>query len=250
MKWQEVKRVKLIKMMKNKWQQIQEKGQQEKQGIIKTMLGSSAHGILICTMLLATVSWAWFSETISAPAAKIQTAGYGIQAKVISGGDILVTYDYASVTNGDSFDIELAGGVVYDVELTGLGEASWNGGYCIVSAGDNVRYTERIYPGEELKFQVIIRGTDTGRIAFLPYWGYYPEDILEAVSDVQTSPKDIYRVQEDGKYVISDTGSGDSIKDIYRVENDGKYVVSDGDFIVSSGDNNSTVKATTNNDKP
>lgn len=236
-----MKRVKLIEITKNKLQQIKGKGDPGKQGMIRTFLGSSAHGILICIMLLATVSWAWFSETISAPQAKIQTAGYGIQAKVISGGDLLTTYDYASVTDGDSFSIELAGNVLYDVELTGLGEASRNGGYCIVSAGDNVRYTERIYPGEELKFQIMIRGTDTGMIAFLPYWGYYPEDILEEVLDAQSKSKDIYRKDEDGKYVIWEPVRG-SIKDIFRVENGGKYVVSDGDFIVSSGDNSSTVK--------
>lgn len=185
----------------------------------KTFWTASAHSILMGVILFGSVTWAWFSEIVDAPDITVETAGYGIRAEVSGNGAVISNREYGSVTDGDHLVVEVESGIVHDITLTGLGTAEWNGGYCVVSAGDNVRYTQRIKPGEMLKFQILFSGTENGRIEFLPYWGFYPDGILE-----------------------EGDGGNEVIKDIYVIKNeendetDGKYVVSGGDFVVSGGD--------------
>lgn len=185
----------------------------------KTFWAATAHSILIGVILLGSVSWAWFSETVDAPDIKVQTASYGIRAEVSGNGAVISDREYGSVTDGDHLVIELENGIVHDITLTGLGTAGWNGGYCVVSAGDNVRYTQRIKPGGTLEFQILFSGTESGRIEFLPYWGFYPDEILEEGISGTEVIKDTYVVKNDE-----------------TDEKDGKYVVSGGDFMVSGGD--------------
>lgn len=148
---------------------------------IKSLLASSAHGTLICTILLGSVSWAWFTETINAPG-KVQTAKYGITASVSCNGAVVTNGDCSGVTDGDNLVVEVESGKVHDIRLTALGTAELYGGYCVVSAGDDLHYTVPIGGKgnpEEISFQILFRGSGTGKIEFLPYWGIYPNTIPE-----------------------------------------------------------------------
>ncbi len=179
---------------------------------IKSLLASSAHGILICTILLGSVSWAWFTETINAPGIKVQTAEYGITASVSCNGAVVTNGDCSGVTDEGGLIIEMESGKVHDVTLEAYGTAQWRGGYCVVSAGDDLHYTVPI-GGEEnqkkISFQILFRGSGTGKIEFLPYWGIYPNTIPEN-----------QRIPAEGDILV----------------HEGKYVVSDGDMEVSKGD--------------
>ena len=107
---------------------------------IKVFLVSSAHSILICIILLVSVSWAWFSEAVNTPDIRIRTAEYGIEAKVECDGAV-INGEWSSVTAGDNLVIELESGKVHNVTLTARGTAEMFGGYCVVSAGDDLHYT-------------------------------------------------------------------------------------------------------------
>lgn len=205
-----------MKYIKRKHTEMCDKHSQENgRRSIKALLASSAHSILICVMLLGSVSWAWFSQNVDAPDIRVQTAEYGIRATIECNG-VVTGGDYNSyVSDGDHFVIEVESGKVHDITLTGLGTATWRGGYCVVSAGDNIRYTNRILPDETLTFKIYFGGTENGSIEFLPYWGEYPENILGEAN------------KETGEMLI---------KDEYAVLGSGEYIVSGGDFVVTPGD--------------
>lgn len=177
---------------------------------MKSLVASSAHGIVISAILLGSASWAWFSETVDAPDIKVQAAEYGIRAEIGSNGIVVTSGDCSSVTDGDGLVLEVENGKVHDITLTALGTAELYGGYCVVSAGDDLHYTVPIggkgNPGA-ICFQVLFKGSGMGKIEFLPYWGTYPNTIPEGTR----IPVDI-------------------------LIHDGKYVVSDGDIKVSDGD--------------
>lgn len=179
---------------------------------IKSLLISSAHSILICTILLGAVSWAWFTETINTPGIKVQTAEYGITASVSCNGAVVTEGDCSGVTNESGLIINMESGKVHDVTLEAYGTAGKYGGYCVVSAGDDLHYTVPIggeNNQEKITFQVMFRGSGTGRMEFLPYWGTYPNTIPENM-----------RIPVQGDILI----------------HEGKYVVSDEDMEVSKGD--------------
>lgn len=184
---------------------------------IKALLVSSAHGILICTILLGAVSWAWFTQTVDAPSIHIKAAEYGISAQ-IGDGTVVTSGDCSSVTGGDGLVIEVERGKVLDVTLTACGTAELYGGYCVVSAGDDLHYTVQIggeNKPEEITFQMLFRGNGTGKVEFLPYWGTYPLTLPAEWRE------EIILGEEN---VLIDEGSG--------------YVVSGGDIRqVTSGDN-------------
>lgn len=186
----------------------QKETESSRRGIVEVVL-SSAHGIVICVILLVSFSWAWFSEKVDGPSIKIRAATYGIQAEVISGNDTVTSGDYSSVTGKDNLAIEVENGRAYDIKLTGTGTT---GGYCVVSAGDDIHYTEPIEAEGTLMFKIWFPGTGTSRIEFLPYWGEYPKTIPE---------EDMIPKEED------------------VLEKDRAYVVSDGDIMVSGGDRHS-----------
>lgn len=157
---------------------ISEQGNERRS--MKLFLASSAHVIVICVILLGSVSWAWFTQTIDTPDIKVQAAEYGIRAEVSSNGIIVTSGDCCSVTDGDGLVLEVEKGKVHDITLTALGSAELYGGYCVVSAGDDLHYTMPIGGKDNLQvisFQVFFKGSGIGKIEFLPYWGIYPNTI-------------------------------------------------------------------------
>ena len=189
------------------------------------LLASSAHGIIICLILCGSVSWAWFTEVISGPSITVQTASYGLHVDVVSGNVVVTGGDYFGATDEDNYAIEVENGNVYEIILSVPTDEEGNlrqgyaeyGGYCIVSAGDDLHYTvpiggekDGVKNPEEISFKIWFPGTGSSRIEFVPYWGTYP-------STLPTKWKDICI---------------DIIED--RVE----YIVSGGDITVSSADNN------------
>lgn len=181
---------------------------------------SSAHGIIICVILLASFSWAWFSEKVEGPSIRVKAATYGITAKVSHSGNVVTSGDYSGAMDEGNSAIEVENGKVYEISLSVPEETALRtecGGYCIVSAGDDLHYTvpiggekDGVKNPEEIIFQIWFPGTGTSRIEFHPYWGEYPKTIPEEDS----IPK---------------------IRDI--LENGLKYVVSDEGIMVSGGDN-------------
>lgn len=192
--------------------------QKKTKSSIKALLASSAHGILICIILLGTVSWAWFTQIVDAPSTHIKAASYGISAQIKIDGDVVTSGDCSSVTDGDGLVIEVEKGKVLDVTLTASGNAELYGGYCVVSAGDDLHYTVQIGGEgnpEEITFQMLFQGNGTGKVEFLPYWGTYPSTLPEEWREEI--------ILGEGNDLISQ-GSG--------------YVVSGGDVKqVTSGDN-------------
>lgn len=183
---------------------------------VRGLLASSAHSIIICVILLISLSWTWFTEIINAPGNTLQTASYSIRAEVseVSGNGVVTSIDYSSVTDGDHIVLEVENGTVYDINLSATGNAK-NGGYCVVSAGDDLHYTVPI-GGEDnedtISFRIWFAGTGSSRIELLPYWGQYPDTL-----PVMWKEENLL-LQED------------------IIENMGNYVVSGGDITVSGAD--------------
>lgn len=177
---------------------------------IKGFLASSAHTIFICVILLGSVSWAWFTETVSGSKITLQTATYGLQA-VVSGNGVEISENYSGATDeGNNPVIEVENGKVYDICLSVPEDQDTEyGGYCIVSAGDDLRYTVPIggkkdgkQNPEKICFKIWVPGTGTSRIEFLPYWGTYPATLPEKWKNGEILGKD--DIIEDGiGYVIS-----------------------------------------------
>lgn len=180
----------------------------------KSSVLASLHSIVICGLLLTSFCFAWFTEVVKGPSVTVKTATYGIMAEVSCNGAVVTRGDCNGSTEEGGLMVELESGKVHDILLTGLGTASKYGGYCIVSAGDDVRYTELIYPNGELKFKIWFNGDKNGRIKLIPSWGYYPESVLEKV----------------------DEGEKPMLNVKYAFQCDGEYVVSGGDIMVSGGD--------------
>lgn len=185
----------------------------------KSSVLASLHGIVICGLLLASFCFAWFTEVVKGPSITVKTATYGIKAEVSCNGAVVTSGDCIGVSDMDALIFELESGKAHDILLTGLGTAQ-SGGYCIVSAGDDVRYTELIHPNGELKFKIWFNGDENGRIKLIPSWGYYPETVLDKVDEEET-PK---------------------LNAKYAFQRDGEYVVSGGDIMVSDGDNDDPQK--------
>lgn len=180
---------------------------------------ASLHSFIICVMVLASFCFAWFTETVQIPGDTIQAAIYGITAEV-SGNGTVSSGDFSSFHGEESQEyltFEVENGQVYDIRLRAMEGSSAGNGYCIVSAGDDVQYdvyyTSPIGNGAdtEVAFRILFRGTGSSKIAFIPYWGVYPNTIpAEGVVPIPLE------------------------KDI--LVDHGKYVVSDGDIMVSPGD--------------
>lgn len=186
---------------------------------IRGILASSAHTIIICVILLASVCWAWFSKDISGPKITLQTATYGLQA-VVSGNGVEISGNCSGVTGEDNNAvIEVENGKVYDISLSVPKDQSTEyGGYCLVSAGDDLHYTVPIggkkgdEPNpEKISFRIWIPGTGTSKVEFLPYWGTYPDTLPEKWKN------------------------GEILKKEDIIEDGVKYVISGGDITVSSG---------------
>lgn len=107
---------------------------------ILRMLAPSFVGIILCMVCLAGSTWAWFTASVQTQPQTIKTANYSI-AVMVNNQPIS-----ASTT--------MSAGQTYNVVLTASGTAP-SGGYCIVGDGEKLFYTERILPGETLKFTLI-----------------------------------------------------------------------------------------------
>lgn len=133
------------------------------------LLLPSLHGIVICVMCLASVTWAFFSMSINNTGNIIKTAKYDVEIE-ISGSD-------SGFAKMEGYSLLVEEGKLYDVRIKAMGSAELFGGYCIVSAGDAIGHTGQMVPGKELEFSMFFPGTGSRYVEFIPNWGLYRLEI-------------------------------------------------------------------------
>lgn len=126
------------------------------------------HGIAICAMCFGSFTWAWFSASADNEGNKISAATYGAQIEVSGTG--------AGFETVSGYGIQIEEGKRYDIRITATGSAP-KGGYCIVSAGDDVCHTVQMIPEDTLTFSVCFPGSGTRYVEFIPSWGTYRVEI-------------------------------------------------------------------------
>ncbi len=133
--------------------------------------------ILICTFLLSTVCWAWFTSSTSA-GFEIQTAMYGAKVTIVRQGNTIADQQIIS-TYGNLWELE--NGYVYDVTITATGNADT--GHCKIILADQTRNTGNLSGGSTLQFQISLTGSGTTWMQILASWGacntyYYGAPIM------------------------------------------------------------------------
>ena len=148
--------------------------------------------ILICTFLLSTVCWAWFTSSTSA-GFELQTAMYGAKVTIVKQGTTIADQQIIS-TYGNLWELE--NGYVYDVTIAATGNA--NTGHCKIILADTTRNTGNLSSGSELQFQIKLTGSGTTWMQIMASWGacntyYYGAPIaageVVTVGPVQIPPE-------------------------------------------------------------
>ena len=144
----------------------------------KKKLFSSLHMVVICVVLLAGLTWAWFSETI-AVSGTITTATYAAEVSVSSGDEgfvpVAVTY---SAERGTTFTVE--NGKVYEIKIKAVGTAPE--GFSVISAGDVIWHTVSMGPESEMTITAKFPGTGTREVSIVPSWGSYRDSLNAGIA--------------------------------------------------------------------
>ena len=138
----------------------------------KKKLFSSLHMVVICVVLLAGLTWAWFSEKIVVPTGTITAATYSAEVSV-SGGD-----EGFVVQNGTTFTVE--NGKVYDIKIHAKGTAPE--GFSIISAEDKIWHTIPMAPGNDMVIRAQFPGTGTREVSIEPSWGSYRDSLNAGIA--------------------------------------------------------------------
>lgn len=136
------------------------------------LLLPSLLGIIVCVVSLLGVTWAWFTASASAPAAKTHAATYTLA--------VSTTYysaDWESQRT-TTFDPNDNGGLsgqlppaTHTVTISANGTAAT--GYCEVKIGDENYYVKELKPKQNITFTVINSSPYEIWIDVIPHWGTY-----------------------------------------------------------------------------
>ena len=135
-------------------------------------LFSSLHMIVICAVLVISLTWAWFSEKIVVPTGTISAAEYRAEVSVSSGDQGFVAQ------NGTTFTVE--NGKVYDIQIHATGTAPE--GFSIISAGDKIWHTIPMAPGSHMVIRAQFPGTGTREVSIEPSWGSYRDSLNAGIA--------------------------------------------------------------------
>lgn len=136
--------------------------------VCKEYLLSSIYHMAICVTCLVSLTWAWFSDSITSTGNSLKNATYGVEISV--SGNESKGYE---IVSGDG--VWLENGERYDIRIEATGDASR--GFCIVSAGDIIYHTDSMIPRDMLEFSLFFAGTGFRYVEFLPNWGLYRDTI-------------------------------------------------------------------------
>ncbi len=142
------------------------------QNIIHLLL-PSLFGIILCMVLLASTTWAYFIATLPPTNVKIEAANFDVMVEM-SIIDIDTNEKTITLPREDG-TYSLEAGKTYNVNLTAQGSAST--GYCIMlikfdgNSNDYKYYTNQISQAECMSF-ILVPNQNT-QCSFEPNWGKY-----------------------------------------------------------------------------
>ena len=123
---------------------------------------SSVLGIILCTVCLAGMTWAWFSDSVTSHSSNITSASFSVEVTVKKGTDNTKIL----LTNGK---YELGSNEKYKVTLKATGSASTV--YCKVNINE-VIYTVQLNPNsnnDTFIFEIDCSGA-SATVTFAPTW--------------------------------------------------------------------------------
>ena len=123
---------------------------------------SSVLGIILCTVCLAGMTWAWFSDSVTSHSSNIASANFSVKVTVNKGTD----NTEIPLTNGK---YELGSNEKYKVTLKATGSASTV--YCKVNI-NGVVYTARLKPNsnnDTIIFEIDC-SAKSATVTFTPTW--------------------------------------------------------------------------------
>ena len=162
----------------------------------RNLLLPSLLGILACMVCLAGMTWAWFSVTLTAGVADIESAQYSAQVDVQESGSTNLLSEVGEGEPADSmaeyssevgvYTATLMRGKSYDIRIA-TSEDTQVGGYCVIS-GDGQSYYIRLDADGECFITIFAaEGSDESdtsvEYSFKPCWGEPSEDIGIELTD-------------------------------------------------------------------
>ncbi len=140
---------------------------------ITRMLLPSLLGIILCMILLASSTWAYFISTLPPSKIRIEAANFDVVVEMsIIEKD---TNEKILAPPKEDGSYSLIAGETYSVNLTAQGSAST--GYCVMfvkfegNLEDYKYYTDQISQGESMSFFII--SNQSIQCSFEPTWGTY-----------------------------------------------------------------------------
>lgn len=131
---------------------------------ILNLLAPSIIGIILCSICLCGVSWAWFTASTSTGTTAIQSASYKLLYQVDEGADETELTEVKTVTVPESGSCKIT------LSATGTAGAT---GYCSVQIGNETYYTGQISVQDTVAFSFRITATAGTEIILTPKWGTY-----------------------------------------------------------------------------
>lgn len=131
---------------------------------ILDLLAPSIIGIILCSICLCGVSWAWFTASTSTGTTAIRSSSYKLLYQVDEGADATEFTEVKTVT------VPKSGSCKITLSAAGTTGAT---GYCSIKIGDETYYTEPISVQDTVAFSFGITATAGTEIILTPKWGTY-----------------------------------------------------------------------------
>lgn len=180
---------------------------------------ASVLGILLCTVCLGGLTWAWFSDSVTSNTETLQSATYDIQAEVKKESDGSVV----AINEDNTYTLDA--GETYIVKLTATGNAST--GYCKVTLNDKDYYTTQIVPKNNLQFN--ISGlTVNATLSIISNWMTYSGYSAEATNLIG---KTITEITEEGPVTAASANALSVASTGLESSSEIVYVVKQGDTL-------------------
>ena len=149
----------------NELQKLPETAQKRQKADSSILLTAAALtlGILVSMLCLASITWAWFTGTVSGRSETFNSATYTVVATVTSPQD-------TPLTQAADGSFSLQANTQYSVALIAGGSAQ-KSGYCVVRLPGESLHTQQFSSGETFHFTLIL--PQDGAVSFSPEWGTY-----------------------------------------------------------------------------
>lgn len=131
---------------------------------ILNLLAPSIIGIILCSICLCGVSWAWFTASTSTGTTAIRSSSYKLLYQVDEGADATEFTEPRTVIVPESGSCKIT--------LSAAGTAGATG-YCSVRIGNETYYTGQISVQDTVAFSFGITATAGTEIILTPKWGTY-----------------------------------------------------------------------------